>query len=88
MGRLSASWVWMLLAAGFLLSLAFFAARRAKAHRFLTISVLFILLFFSVAGTKLPPYILIVYPFIATMIGMAAFVGVRDDNIRLNLREQ
>ena len=22
------------------------------------------------------------------MIGMAAFVGVRDDNIRLNLREQ
>lgn len=54
-------------------ALAYFIARsfRSKAHLFVTTAVLFIFLFFSTAGTKLPPYILVIYPFAAMAIGIA-----------------
>src|SRR5207237_298366 len=45
------------------------AARRAAAFLFVTVALLFMFLFFSAAGTKLPPYILVIYPLAATMIG-------------------
>jgi 4-amino-4-deoxy-L-arabinose transferase-like glycosyltransferase len=55
-----------------MLSLVYFIARsfKSKKHLFVTTAVLFIFLFFSAAGTKLPPYILVIYPFAAMMIGM------------------
>jgi 4-amino-4-deoxy-L-arabinose transferase-like glycosyltransferase len=55
-----------------MISLVYFIAKsfKLKGHLFVTMAALFIFLFFSAAGTKLPPYILAVYPFAATMIGM------------------
>jgi 4-amino-4-deoxy-L-arabinose transferase-like glycosyltransferase len=60
-------------------SLVWFIARsfKSKPHFFLTVTLLFIFLFFSAAATKLPPYILVAYPYVAIMIGMmlAALAG-------------
>lgn len=55
-----------------LLSLIYFIVKSftSKAHLFVTVGFLFIFLFFSNAGTKLPPYILVIYPLAVTMIGM------------------
>ena len=62
-----------------MLSLAHFIARsfKSKPHFFPTVALLLIFLFFSAAATKLPPYILVVYPYAAIMIGMtlAALAG-------------
>jgi 4-amino-4-deoxy-L-arabinose transferase-like glycosyltransferase len=59
--------LWCLVAA-----VVYFIAKSfsSKAHLFVTTAVLFIFLFFSTAGTKLPPYILVIYPFAAIAIGM------------------
>lgn len=46
-------------------------AFKSKAHLFVATVFLFIFLFFSNAGTKLPPYFLVIYPYAAAMIGMA-----------------
>ncbi|HEY3763114.1 MAG TPA: glycosyltransferase family 39 protein [Verrucomicrobiae bacterium] len=44
---------------------------KSKAHLlFVTTAFFFIFLFFSTAGTKLPPYILVIYPYAAIAIGM------------------
>ena len=55
-----------------MLSLVCFIARsfKSKPHFFLTVTLLFIFLFFSTAATKLPPYILVAYPYVAIMIGI------------------
>lgn len=47
------------------------ASVRSPPHLFVMVAFLFIFLFFSAAATKLPPYILVIYPLAATMIGMA-----------------
>ena len=53
-------------------SLIYFIIRafKSKAHLFVLTAFLFIFLFFSNAGTKLPPYFLVIYPSAAAMIGM------------------
>jgi 4-amino-4-deoxy-L-arabinose transferase-like glycosyltransferase len=55
------------------LALVYFIAKsfNSKAHLFVATVIVFIFLFFSIAGTKLPPYILVLYPFAALAIGMA-----------------
>ncbi|HEY1661734.1 MAG TPA: glycosyltransferase family 39 protein [Verrucomicrobiae bacterium] len=54
-------------------ALVYFIARsfRSKAHLFVTVAIVFVFLFFSTAGTKLPPYILVIYPYAAMAIGIA-----------------
>ncbi len=54
-------------------ALIYFAAKsfQSKPHLLVTVAVLFIFLFFSTAGTKLPPYILVIYPFAALALGLA-----------------
>lgn len=60
-------------------SLGYFVAqsRKSRPHLFIAVAVLFIFLFFSAAGTKLPPYILPLYPLAAVMIGMS-FADLRQ----------
>jgi len=60
-------WFWLIV-----MSLVHFGrcSLRSPAHRYVTISFLFILVFFSAAGTKLLPYILVIYPLAAAMIGV------------------
>lgn len=52
-------------------SLTYFLVRaiRSKGHLLVVTAFLFIFLFFSAAGTKLPPYILVIYPFAAALVG-------------------
>ncbi len=54
-------------------ALVYFIAKsfKSKDRLFVTVSILFIFLFFSTAGTKLRPYILVIYPYAAVAIGMA-----------------
>jgi len=53
-------------------SLIYFTIRaiHSKSHLFVLTAFLFVFLFFSKAGTKLPAYLLVIYPFAVAMIGM------------------
>ena len=54
-------------------ALVVFAVKSFKlpAYLFITVALLFIFFFFSEAGTKLPPYILVIYPYAAIAMGLA-----------------
>jgi 4-amino-4-deoxy-L-arabinose transferase-like glycosyltransferase len=56
-----------------LISFVYFVAKsfKSKNYLFVTVALLFIFLFFSAAATKLPPYILVAYPYAAIMVGIA-----------------
>lgn len=56
-----------------MIALVYFIAKsfKCRAYLYVTTAILFIFMFFSTAGTKLPPYILVIYPFAAIAIGMA-----------------
>ena len=64
---------WTLLGLG----VSIVVARRSPACLFVAIAFLFIFLFFSAAGTKLPPYILVACPLAATMIGTTCAILVQ-----------
>ena len=56
-----------------ILSLVYFAIKsfKSKNYLFVALTLLFIFLFFSTAKTKLLAYILVIYPYIAIIIGIA-----------------